>query len=44
MSNLLETKNSYIFENTCLLLGHAVVSHLVKPLSKEVEQTTNKNQ
>lgn len=41
---LLETKNSYRFENTRLVLGHAVVSHLPKPLSKEMECTTNKKQ
>lgn len=41
---LLETKTSYSFGNIRLLLGHAVVSHLPKPLSKEIECTTNKKQ
>lgn len=41
---LLETKTRYIFENTCLFLGHAAVSYLLKPLNKELERTTNKNQ
>lgn len=37
-----ETKTSYISEHTYLLLGHVVVSHLLKPPSKETECTTNK--
>lgn len=41
---LLETKTRYIFENMCFFLGHAAVSHLLKPLNNEIECTTNKNQ
>lgn len=31
-----ETKTRYIFENTRLFLGHVAVSHLLKPLNKEL--------